>query len=80
MSHSDDMNILTVLERPSINGERLCHSLSVPVYNIPLFYAVHAVDSVGNIGHVSNIVRAQVTWIHVPSATDDTDSKVKTQN
>ena len=55
-------NLLTLVERPSVQGERLCHDLSVPVYNVPLYYAVYGEDSAGNRGHVSNIVKVQVTW------------------
>ena len=55
-------NLLSLVERPSVHGERLCHDLSVPVYNVPLYYAVYGEDTAGNRGHVSNIVKVQVTW------------------
>ena len=54
--------MLTLFERSSVHGERLCHDLSIPVYNVPLYYAVYGEDTAGNRGQVSNIVKVQVTW------------------
>ena len=77
VTDSDQVNVLTVFERVSINGEKLCHILHVPVFNVELFYAVRAVDSEGNVGHVSNIVRAQVSWSEIPRVLEDSEILVR---
>ena len=64
---------LAVLERVSTAGEQLCHRLEVPRYDVELFLGAFAVDSAGNRGAVSNIVRVLVPC---PSNTRNTDNQV----
>ena len=64
---------LAVLERVSTAGEQLCHRLEVPSYDVGLFLGAFAVDSAGNRGAVSNIVRVLVPS---PSNTRNIDNQV----
>ena len=64
---------LAVLERVSTAGERLCQQLEVPEYDVSLFLGAFAVDSAGNRGAVSNIVRVLVPS---PSPLINTDNQV----
>ena len=50
-----------VVERVATLGDRLCQVLPVPLYDVPLYLGVFGVDSAGNKGAVSNIVRLLVT-------------------
>ena len=51
---------LAVLERVTTQGDRLCQEVAVPVYDVGLYLGVFAVDSAGNRGAMSNIVRVLV--------------------
>ena len=51
---------LAVVERFSTPGDRVCQEVSVPVYDVTLYYGVVAVDKAGNKGAMSNIVRLTV--------------------
>ena len=64
---------LAVLERVSTAGEQLCHRLEVPRYDVGLFLGAFAVDSAGNRGAMSNIVRVLVPS---PSPLINTDNQV----
>lgn len=61
------------MERVSTAGERLCHQLEVPQYDVELFLGAYAVDTAGNRGAVSNIVRVLVPS---PSPLVNTDNQV----
>ena len=51
---------LAVMERVTTAGERLCQELAVPLFDVGLYLGVFAVDSAGNRGAMSNIVRVLV--------------------
>ena len=64
---------IAVVERVSTAGERLCQQLEVPEYDVSLYLGAYAVDSAGNKGTVSNIVRVLVPS---PSPLINTDNQV----
>ena len=51
---------LAVVERVTTAGDRLCQEVAVPLYDVGLYLGVFAVDSAGNRGAMSNIVRVLV--------------------
>ena len=64
---------LAVLERVTTAGDRLCQEVAVPLYDVGLYLGVFAVDSAGNKGAMSNIVRVLVPS---PSPLINTDNQV----
>ena len=51
---------LSVVERLSTAGDRICHDLSVPALDLTLYYGVVGVDKAGNRGAMSNVVSVSV--------------------